>query len=562
MWCHVASRQDQAVAASDSGSDNEGRKAKPVTKKNLKRFAVCNKADFEESLGKIGMKSMRVGGQNIDLSCLARQTVELAQNTHELRMKDYYKQLEDHQKAEKNHREQVKLNMQAGKYGCLEPGLPAKTVTEEESWQIMFNLIAYIFRPAQEHVPEIARVLSNPSARQSMAAACSNMDLHTERESKNTDIQDVDEGYILQEAATSDGKTSESIDEGKEKEIESQIIRHETELKGVTHGFKVWMSRVVKTPLTKVYNYYDQVQTVQRYDKILALSKGRETKHIFALVLAKRDINPNTQIGRGVSSPVLQYIASEICPAGETPLKTTVISERISHFRPVMELHRELGDGILALLGKNTRDLESSVPSAMDSEWKTYQKIGHIADCMVVVDKQIYAERLANMLSDVNELILQPALKLRVSGSIRPMECPSRKVLDELDIGARLDYTLTQMKGSLGADAGTDSAKRRGETRKRRRSSGETDNGVGQAKKGRHELDSADFSSEDDAESAGSSGDVDSAEAEEETSESERLQRSRSQPDDRRGQDERRGDRDNSLEWLNAEIIETTGSED
>lgn len=278
MLCYVASQQGQELATPDTGSDTISVKAKPtpndndagglhkkVLKKDLKSFTVRNQDEFEQGLRKIGMGTISFGGNPFNLSRLARKTVDVILRTRTDEMKGYHKELEHHKKAEKDHRQQTKWNIQAGedvdrelkrnvnkwRRGHPKPKIPREVVTEGQSWQIMFNLITYIFRPAQMQVPTMARALSNPSAEIRIAAASSNLYLPSNRGSKN--IQDLDEKHTRQEAATSSFLVSDDVDGGKGVVKDSQITKYEEEFEKIKHGFMVWINQEIRTPLTKIY---------------------------------------------------------------------------------------------------------------------------------------------------------------------------------------------------------------------------------------------------------------------------------------------------------------------
>lgn len=111
MLCHAAGRQDAELATPDT--DVAGGKVRRVLKKGLRTYAVCEKAKFKESLGRIGMESMTFGGEVIDLSYPARKTVEVVHNTHDKTKKTFQEQLKDCEEAEKDYREKVKHSLQA-----------------------------------------------------------------------------------------------------------------------------------------------------------------------------------------------------------------------------------------------------------------------------------------------------------------------------------------------------------------------------------------------------------------------------------------------------------------
>lgn len=548
--CHVAGQQKRARATRDSG--NGGEKAKHVLKRDLKNGTIRDEDDFEEGLGLLGMKSMRIpGGRPIDLCRLAKKTVNINRKHHEDVIQEYRQQLDDHQKMEKAHEDQLKLNIQAGKladeqletginewrYAHPKPGMPARIVPEGQDWQIMFNLIAYIFYPAQEQIPKIARILTTPSDKKIAAAACSDLERKPERPSE--DITHLVEELARQEAASGGEAAADNVIASKEDNIQSQIMEREKQMGNVARGFKVWINKDLGGPLAKLYENYDRVQTVREFDKMLALSRDEKQRHIFKLLLAKRAIVPETSCGVGTSTLILTYISRELSAAGKA-LPTGFISDRITKMRPVVELNKRLGDGILALLGSNNRDLLSGLSEDEDrsganeksakktrntektkdtektknteipeqtekTKNKLSEKIAHMADCMRRMDQLVFHGRLANMLADVDELILKPALELRKRQvpSSPLLKSPSKEILDKLDIGEKLDYVLAHMKGGMGAGRDIDSEETREKTRKRGRSSGNEDEGANQAKRRRHVDDSAGEEDADIVESVG-----------------------------------------------------------
>lgn len=569
MLCPVAGQQNQKLATPDTDGNNASRKAKPVLKKVLKTLKVRNREEFEESIAKIEMTSMKAGGQTIDLSRLARKTVAVALNTDAKQMEKYQKQLKAHKKAEEDHRKEHEpsLDMQAGKdvdqqlesemnrwrQGHQKPEPPKETVTEDEGWQIMFNLIAYIFHPAQDQVPDIARALSSLSPELRAEAACSVLDLPIKRVSKN--MQDLDKEHASQEADTSGSPVSDTVDVGELNKEDLQITKYKGELKRVANGFREWIKADVHTPLTKVYVNYNKLQTVQLYDKMLELSKKEEHQCVFKQILESEDIETGTRRGIGHATPVLKYISRQICPApGEGRGATTkIISNRITQFRPVVEVHKVFGDGIICFLGTNTRDLVNRVSPGEEEAWKPSEKLMFIAGCLMEADRRFFCGGLADMLSDVEELILQPALEPGETN--RPKNCPSKEALKRLDIGARLDYLLTQMKSGAGADADADadadSAETREEIRKRGRRSGKADQGAGRAKRRRHVLDSADFLSKDNCGSPSAGANAETTSPGEERCTSKRLHPRRGKADDGVGRAERSGhNRDSQVPQL------------
>lgn len=130
---------------------------------------------------------------------------------------------------------------------------------------------------------------------------------------------------------------------------------------------------------------------------MLQLSTEEEHRHIFELILTKEGIDPHTRSGVGISTLVIEYICHKLCPAAEKGPSREMLSSRIRKFRPATEIHRKLGDGILILVGDNTRDLLTAVSSdkevvssdkkAVSSDegpkFKRYQKLGYIADCLL-----------------------------------------------------------------------------------------------------------------------------------------------------------------------------------
>lgn len=537
--CHVAGQQEQVRATPDS--DSEGEKAKHVLKKDLAK-AVRNKDDLEKSLRDIGFQSMRVpGGQVIDLCHLAKETVQTVRETHERAIKEYHQELNDHKRAEKGHEDQLKLNWQLKKVTKTQvksgmnkwrkdhpkPGLPARIVPEGMDWQIMFNLIVYIFYSAQKEVSKIARILTDPTPEENVKAACSDLDRTPERpcEDISTFVKDI----ARTQAAIGGGAVDDDVVAGKEHEIKSEVIEREEQMKTVTRRFKVWMNQDLDGPLGRLYNNYDRVQTVQEYNRMLALSRDEKHRHIFELLLRKRNIDPTPRHGVGNSTLVLTYISYELFAAGKRFRENSVISHKIRSMWTVVELNRELGDGIFALLGGNNRDLLNGISGAdaqseenqqSVEETKRMKKtsvmnkaaivmIGHVANCLIATDKAVFHGRLGNMLSDVDELIVKPALELRQLPSSPLLKSLSTEALNNLDVGDRLDYVLAHMKGGIRADGDTVSEETGEQSHKRGRSSGIEDEGAGRAKRRRYGSDSDDSVSKDDTDSDDSVSKVD-----------------------------------------------------
>lgn len=523
MPCYVAGWKEQTGVTSNSG----GEKAKRVPK-DPQNLTIHNIHDFKNGLRKIGMESMGVpGGGPIDLCYLARETVKVAHDTHERAIERYRQQLDCYIKAEIDHCVQLKLDtkkftrkqleseMGWWRHHHPEPELPMRIVPEEQAWQIMFNLITHVFYPSQEQVLKFAQILANPSEKNYLIAGCSDLDRKPERPSK--DIAASIESLARKKATIEGGAVDDSVLAGKKKEIESQITEHEMKLENITSGFRMWMSKAIDGPLAKLYDNYDRAQTVREFNKISALAEDEEHKHIFELLLMKEGIEPRKTTGVSTCTLVLTYIRHKLSAArGEIISTNKILSNHITQMRPVVELNQEFGNGILAFLGKNNRNLQNgfskkdeysgdNTKSSEKKPYKLHQKIGYMAHCLLEMDRKVFHGRLATMLSDVDELIVKPALELRAgqkpTGQL--LKGVSQQDLDAQDVGQRVEYVLKHLKGEVEAGEVAHTTTTGEKRREREWSSADADEGGYRAKRPRHGSYSDDSVSRDDTDSAG-----------------------------------------------------------
>lgn len=449
-----------------------------------------DQATFAQSLQTLGMESMMAGGMRIRWVDISKRAVDLAIERYD-KDKEKYRIKVQHQ-----------LNMQADNQGGpeLEPRaeqdiqeqLDSKMdewrssnprITNEQAWQIMFNLIAYVFFPAQAQAPEIVRSMVKVSRAQSTAAESSRQEQTTTNESK--DITAIVKDYVRKEATGSSCPATDEEVGSRVEDLLLEVEKHDRRLKEISLRIKHEMRYSgPKTALTKFYQHYNQIENCNMYHSLLQQYKTQP--HIIDFILRTRGIEPRFGPGLGAETNLLIYICHENYGDNGTDDKSRTrrkqVSAQMSYAFPVVRIRKYFGLGVVALLGENIRDLASRLPGEDDEDKSKPgrnegsgtrkvqmrgRKINHIARNLLIVDKQEYGGRLSAMLDDVKELIYQPAMDLRTDGK-KPgpwVRCPSKKDLDKLELGARLDYTLRMLKaGAAGntEDSDAEIPERRG----------------------------------------------------------------------------------------------------
>lgn len=297
----------------------------------------------------------------------------------------------------------------------------ARTTTDEETWQLMFNIIANLFVFELKPLNETFRAISESSA------------------------SDTDQPSATDQM--------------------SGIAEDEEELESLTKSMCSWMAEDDSSPLSNVYSYYDKLRMVERYDKMTNPENEKSTKD-----LLKRKKHPLEKRQR-VSTAISRYICERyICQQSrEEDIKTAMgqLSIKISNFRPVCGLVKAFGQGVLVLLGANPQNFLNMVKGR--SKYPKHKKLGDVAKSLSKADGSKYHGQLRTLFVDLRDKVLRPALRIRKHKSTDGwlIDYPGKIALQRTQVGERISFILGRIKKTnacsddVPAHAGERSSKRR-----------------------------------------------------------------------------------------------------
>lgn len=327
---------------------------------------------------------------------------------------------------------------------------PAIHVTEEDCWQAMFNIIAYVIAHGLIPFYKTVAAMSNMSSKGLTAARHSGRD--TPRKPAAADITaSLEESthFVAEIYGRSDHDNIRQ-------DMQAQIAELEEEIKGLTKLFKACYEDDVPGQVRKVYSYYNHLQAVRKYIKLdgllweerersrqngdslrkkrdqegnrdrdhernakkaSAALEEEDPKGAIELLLLKNGIRRGSR--QGQATEILKLIYKQLNGLGPdtevTKEDTDDLSKRIAKFRPLCALAGELGDGIL-LLAANKEDLSHGLsPRKAHGGSGLYcdEKIKEVAYLLRTVDVEKNKGRLTSMFTKLDEKLLQPLLRLR-----------------------------------------------------------------------------------------------------------------------------------------------------
>lgn len=309
-----------------------------------------------------------------------------------------------------------------------------RTTTDEETWQLLFNIIANLLvfglKPLRKTVEALR--LSKPSASDTSAANLPRP------------------GKEYQPSAT---------------DRRSEIADDEKALGKLTQSMCSWTAEDDSSPLIKVCSYYDKLRTVDRYDEMTKPGNEDRTKTLLE--------GKGIEVGQGkkkVSTAILRYICQQSRKQG---YKTTVgeLSVKISNFRPVCALVKAFGRGVLVLLGANPQKFLNMVGrrSPRGATYFKHERLRDVAMSLRQADRNEHHGQLRALFIDLRDKVLNPALHFRKHKKTDGWSIDKGRVIasERVEIGGRIPFILDGIKstsacsGDISTQAGERPLKRR-----------------------------------------------------------------------------------------------------
>lgn len=351
-----------AWEVSDEGSETETGISKPA---DLRKLSIHDEFTFHRAFEACNFQAIGVGASAINLLDLAHAAVDVNRQNRE------------------------------------------RTTTDEETWQLLFNIIANLLVFGLKPLHKTVEALSRPSTSGAPAA----------------NLPGPENGYRPSAANQRLG-----------------ITEDEEALERLTQSMGSWMAEDPSSALIKICSYYDKLQTVYQYDEMTKPENRKRTKFL----LARKGI----RLGRGkkkVSTAILRYICQQLRSAH---IRTTVgnLSAKISNFRPVCALVEAFGRGVLVLLGANPRKFLNRVEkgSAKGATYFYHERLRDVAMSLKKADRHRYHGQLRALFTDLRDKVLRPALHFRARKNTDGWLIDDGRVIafESVEIGRRIPFIL------------------------------------------------------------------------------------------------------------------------
>lgn len=329
----------------------------------------------------------------------------------------------------------------------------ARTMTDKDTWQLLFNIIANLLVHGAKPLYKTVEAIRELSAKEALA----------EKSPRSGEVNQP-------------SSPAESLG----------VAQDEEALGRLTQSMCSWTAEDNNSPLIRVYSYFDKLQTVYQFDEMTKPENEERTRKL----LERKGI-PVGEGKKKIATAILRYICRQSCKEKvrttkrDLSAKISSLTAKISNLRPVCALVEAFGQGVLLLLGGNPRKF-LSMAGRGPAKKATYLRHGRLRDVAMSLkeaDRNEHHGQLRALFDDLHEKVLRLALHFRehknIDGWLIDAHDGGETEFDEMEIGARIPFVLGRIK-SMSACSGDISAQAGERPLKRRMSSG----GIEQAAEG------------------------------------------------------------------------------